>query len=71
MRDKRTPKDVCGEATVNIAAYQMRLLVWRVVNKTLKFLLTCTSLGDDLGFQFNGHDKRKETFLFTWPLEES
>ena len=26
--------------TVNIAGYQMRLPVWRVVNKTLKFLLT-------------------------------
>ena len=26
--------------TVNIAGYQMRLLVWRVVNKTLKFRLT-------------------------------
>ena len=26
--------------TVNIAGYQMRLLVWRVVNKTLKFCLT-------------------------------
>ena len=29
--------------TVNIAGYQMRLLVWRVVNKTLKFLLTFLS----------------------------
>ena len=26
--------------TVNIAGYQMRLLVWRVVKKTLKFCLT-------------------------------
>ena len=26
--------------TVNIACYQMRLLVWRVVNKTLKFCVT-------------------------------
>ena len=26
--------------TVNIAGYQMRLLVWRVVNRTLKFGLT-------------------------------
>ena len=26
--------------TVNIAGYQMRLLVWRVVNRTLKFRLT-------------------------------
>ena len=26
--------------TVNIASYQMSLLVWRVVNKTLKFRLT-------------------------------
>ena len=26
--------------TVNIAGYQMRLLVWRVVNKTLQFSLT-------------------------------
>ena len=25
---------------LNIAGYQMRLLVWRVVNKTLKFRLT-------------------------------
>ena len=26
--------------TANIAGYQMRLIVWRVVNKTLKFRLT-------------------------------
>ena len=30
--------------TVNIAGYQMRLLVWRVQNKTLKFLLKQTHL---------------------------
>ena len=28
---------------VSIAGYQMRLLVWRVVNKTLKFRLTFLS----------------------------
>ena len=40
-----------------IAGYQMHLLVWRVVNKTLKFRLTflilSISLGDDPGFQIN------------------
>ena len=48
--------------TLSCLAYQMRLLDdWGVVNKTL-IHANSISLGDDLGFQFNGHDKEKREF---------